>query len=292
MPDQELFDTNNGSDQGRVVIFTDVDGTILDDNFQLAVEREVLDRAFNKCSIVMVSSRTIAELLALQESLGVYGECIAENGGVVATYTPLPSVSEEAWDWEIGGPGLLAVQRLAAPVGETFEIVRRLAAEHGLTLNLHRNLSPEELAERAGYSIEDAERSCDRRVSVLIDPVVSNAPNSAAFFEALRNEGCAVAYGGRWISVVKGADKGAAVLAYLAALKARGEEVVMTVGIGNQANDTALLRAVDRPYAIRNPEVGHSPELTEVPGVNLLNNEGCRGWEEMAEEILAQLDEL
>lgn len=286
-PMQDGDEVRENSDiKPRAVIFTDVDGTLLNDRFKIDVARDILDRTFDSCSIVMVSSRTVAELLALQESLGLYGECIAENGGVVASYTPLPSVPEDAWDWEIGGPGLLAVQRLAAPVGETIEIVRRAAAEFNVSLTLHRNFSPEELARKAGYSLEEAERSFDRRVSVLLDPSVANSPNAIPFLQSLRDLGCSVGFGGNWISVVKGADKGTAVLAYLAALRARGEEVGLTVGIGNESNDAPLLRAVDRPYAIRNPRSGHARDLLAIPGVNPLSREGCAGWEEMAEEIL------
>lgn len=292
MKDAESIDDSLVTTRGRVVIFTDVDGTLLNNKFEIDVKRELLEQAFDRCDIVLVSSRTVSELLALQEKLGVYGECIAENGGVVASYTPLPSVPEDAWDWEIGGPGLLAVQRLAAPLGETFEIVRRIAAQFELPLSLHRNLTPEELSEKIGYSLEDAERSCDRRVSVLVDPSLYQSPNAEAFLDALRAEGCSVGYGGRWISVVKGADKGSAVLSYLAALKDRGEHVALTVGIGNESNDSALLRAVDRAYAIRNPDTEHSPDLSAVPGVVLLTRVGCAGWEEMAEEILAQIDSI
>ncbi len=80
----------NDRTNDRAVLFTDVDGTLLDADYTVGVPQAILERTFDKHSVVLVSSRTVTELFALQEQLGLYGECIAENGGVVATYTPLP----------------------------------------------------------------------------------------------------------------------------------------------------------------------------------------------------------
>ncbi len=285
--------TENNDDRSNdrtVVIFTDVDGTLLNERYEVDISREVLDQTFDSCSVVMVSSRTLAELLHLQESLGLYGECIAENGGVIASYTPVPSVHADDWDWEIGGPGLLAVQRLAAPIGETMELVKRAAAATDTSLELHSDLSAEELARRSGYTVKDAERSLDRQVSVLLDPSMARAPNAAQFFERLAADGCSVSFGGRWISVVRGSDKGKAVLAYLDGLRARGENAAYSVGIGNESNDTSLLKVVDRAFVINNPNSGHVQALVDVPNATLLTRVGCAGWQEMADVALELAD--
>jgi mannosyl-3-phosphoglycerate phosphatase len=282
---RQVEDSPKYRSNDRIVVFTDVDGTLLDHNYKVGVPKAILEQTFEMHSVVMVSSRTISELFALQEKLGLFGECIAENGGVVATYTPLPNVREDAWDWEVGGPGLLAVQRLASPAGETIELVREAADLMKVPLTLLTDFTPEEIAERHGYDIADAERSLDRRVSVLIDPSVTRSPGAPAFFDALKMAGCSVLFGGRWISVVRGADKGSAVRAYLAALRARGEQVSYSVGIGNEMNDAALLSTVDRPFVIRNPESGHVRELAAIPKATLLSRIGCAGWQEMANTL-------
>lgn len=267
----------------QIVIFSDVDGTLLDNRYQLDVPLPVLRQAFDQFCVVLVSSRTLAELFHLQEEIGCDGPCIAENGGIIADYTPLSGQS--AWSWEAIGPGLMAVHQVAAPIGETIQLVRQLAAQYSVSITGLADLSVSECALRSGYSTADAARAVERRASVLLDPEVAEQPGADALWSALQQHGCTILFGGRWISIVRGADKGRAARAYLRALASRGERVSYTVGIGNESNDEALLRVVDRPFVIRNPGHGYAKRLANIPGATLLQQAGGAGWVEAFEAL-------
>lgn len=85
--------------------------------------------------------------------------------------------------------------------------------------------------------------------------------------------------GGQWATLSLGSDKGMAVT-----LLARRQGWTADVGIGNDANDLSLLRAVHRGFVIRNSG-GHHPALAGLPGVTLLQRSGPAGWKEMLDTL-------
>jgi predicted mannosyl-3-phosphoglycerate phosphatase (HAD superfamily) len=231
-----------------------------------------------------VSSRTADELLEVQRVVGHEGDAIGENGGVLVT-------PDRTFAAAFGEPEELNgawVTRLAAPRETTAVRVRRAFEAAGGVLRTLEDLGPEELALRSGYALDDARRALSRRTSVLLVDADPASPSTRQALDALRRDGAAVAHGGRWISVVHGADKGTSARAYVAAWTARtARKPAAVAGIGDADNDEALLRAVGLPFVVRRVHRGHAPALSRIPGARLLEHEGTAGWLEMLEYLHA-----
>lgn len=265
---------------GGGVIFSDLDGTFLDDGYRPALDRDAFARVAQRWRVIWVSSRTAGELAQVQAQLGHREDAIGENGGICLCWTEARAralgMTEQRGDaW---------VARLAQPVEEVRGHVRSAFARFDAPLRTVDEMSSRELAERSGYSVADAERARARQTSVLIADADTSDPRVAQALDALRAAGCSVTHGGRWTSVIRGSDKGAAVRAWLAAVHGDGHAPVGTVAaIGNADNDEPLLRAVPRAFAVRAADGSYAERLASVPNVTRLARAGTAGWTEMLE---------
>ena len=81
----EAVNHTTGGAGRAVVVFTDLDGTLMDhDSYDVAPAKPALDAlAARSIPVVPVTSKTRAELVPLMARLGLSGAAIAENGGVV-----------------------------------------------------------------------------------------------------------------------------------------------------------------------------------------------------------------
>ena len=256
----------------RGVIFSDLDGTFLDGAYTPVLAGADAQRIFSRWHVVWVSSRTADELCHFQQSIAHTGDAIGENGGVLLLHDRVIASAlgpvepfHDAW-----------LVRLAKSRAQTLQLVQNVFADVGAALHVIDDAS--DLASASGYSLPHAERALRRRKSVLLRP--SADPRFAAALALLRAAGAFVAHGGRWISIVVGADKGAAARAWLAA---QPEPFPIVAGIGNAGNDESLLREVDLPFVVRDAHHGHAPALASIVGVRLLQRQGTQGWLEMLE---------
>lgn len=271
----------------RPLVFSDLDGTFLDSAYQPALDAPERADAFARHDVVWVSSRTADELLHLQQTLSHEGDAVGENGGVLVTRdTALASAAGPASQ---EAPAGVFIVRLAAPVTETRSVVQRTFAARHAPLRTLDELSLDELAQRSAYTVDDAARAAKRRTSVMLVDADTRDPRVAAAIDDLRRAGMSASFGGRWISIVHGADKGSAVRSVIAARTQRdGRPPPVIAAIGDADNDEPMLRAVPLPFVVRRGEDGYAPALARIPGARLLQRDGTAGWAEM----LSQLDAL
>lgn len=250
----------------RVVLFSDVDGTLLDAAGRYAMGPLALQPYLPALQIVLASSRTVGELVPVQRDLGIAGPVVAENGAVVAC----PAVSAgnligeaatyngEAW----------VVVRLGVPADRLRQQLRDAAQRTNTSLVEQDTVSP----------------GLDRRCSVLFGPAAGASETSLAPVVAdLRAHGLTVASGGSWQALTGTADKGSGAAALLHHL---GSETPPTVAaVGDEDNDVPLLRTVGRGYVIRRADGTWHPELAALPGVTRLSARGIRGWRTVVREL-------
>lgn len=267
----------------RGIIFSDVDGTFLDGTFRPAMDRAAFARVLEDWRVVWVSSRTADELLHLQAELGHTDDAIGENGGVVVT-------RDETLARALGEPRQLRdawIARLAAPRDETAAAVRRAFAVNGLAARTFDELDAGTLAELSGYTRVEAERALHRDASVVLTNVDPSDTTAARALAWLRDASFEVAHGGKWVSVVDGANKGEAAFAWLAATRDKWKRPPVVAAVGNQQNDATLLAVAEHRFVIDEPGRGHCPPLAALPGARLLTRAGTSGWLEMCEHLAA-----
>lgn len=124
-----------------------------------------------------------------------------------------------------------------------------------------------------------APQQSHRIASVLLPRAAGEAAKWADFRHLATSVDLRCSIGGKWTTLTVGPDKGSAVTMLCQRLG-----WLPDAGIGNDANDLSLLRAVHRGFVIRNPE-GHHPALAGVPGVRLLQQSSLAGWKEMLDAL-------
>jgi mannosyl-3-phosphoglycerate phosphatase len=255
-----------------IVLFSDVDGTLLDQRDRLAADADDIASLAADIELVLASSRTLLELARIQQRLGLVAPVVGENGAVIgipprwrgSRVARLSSVAGRVWQ----------VVSLGDPAAAIRARVRRSARSAGVQVVEQRELLP------------DRGRSLRRRNSVCI----RNWQGTAAerFLAALAEDGLDATRSGHWITVTAGADKGRGVREVLARARRHGAPYRCSAAIGNAENDAPLLAACDLRFAIRNARLGHDPALLRVPRVQALTSVGLAGWREAVTWILTR----
>ena len=246
-----------------IALFSDVDGTLLDSNDRLAITARDVARMGPHAELILASSRTLVELDVIQRRLQVVAPMIAENGAVVA-FPP---------QWRGGNSRRADVQVLGDSIAQLSPRVSQCALETGVNIVDQRDLLP------------DHARALRREYSVCVRDWTGIGAEQ--FLDALHRDGLSATRSGKWITITRGADKGAAARAVLDRAARNGASFETTVAIGNAANDAPLLAVTQGRYAIRNPRRGHQSELLELAGVKPLASSGARAWREALNTILA-----
>lgn len=264
-----------------VVLFTDLDGSLLDlDTGSAAAARPALARVQALgVPIVFCSAKTRAEQEVLRRELDVHDPFIVENGGPIVVphrYFPFPLGSDRA----IAG---YEVVELGLPYGTIRTKLERVRAALDLEIIGFGDLSVEEVADRTGLSVEAAERARDREYdeTVFLDDVPEEMmPQALKAFEAV---GLDWAHAGRFHHVFSGSNKGRAVRT-LIKLFERDRGSIRTIGIGDSANDEAMLGAVDTPVLVQQPD-GRWESL-RMPRVRRFVGRGPEGWAQAVSELV------
>ena len=270
----------------RGIILSDVDGTFLDGAYRPAMDAAQFASVLERWRVVWVSSRTVDELVHLQSELGHADDAIAESGGVILA-------RDERVARALGSPvardGVWRV-RVADKRETTSALARRVFADEGVAIRTFDDIDAAHLARLSGYTRDEATRALRREASVVIVNADSHNARVAQATAHLRQIGCDVTNGGRWISVLRGSSKGDAARAWLAATHShRGGPQPMVVAVGDAENDTSLLAVAQHRFVIARTDDGHHPALASYPGARMLQRPGVAGWREMI-ELLANLD--
>jgi mannosyl-3-phosphoglycerate phosphatase len=245
----------------RVVVFSDVDGTLLDASDRLALTPDDVAKIAPHVELVLASSRTLAELAILQRRLGLSASLVAENGAVVS----LPA------RWRGSTSPRRGVIALGDRTATLVPVIHRCAAAVGVRVINQKALLP------------DRGRSLRRGYSVCLQNWFGETADR--FLELLHESGLDATRSGTWITITRGANKGTAVRAVLDRARQLGSPFRKTVAIGNAANDVPLLMAARLRLSVKNRN-GHHPELRQLPGVHLLSSSGARAWREALDLIL------
>ncbi len=276
------------------VVFSDLDGTLLDrESYSWAPAADTVRTLIERgAAIVFCSSKTFAEQRALQEEMGVHAPMVVENGSAVVVprgYFSGCAATSAAGRWHARGAYVEAV--LGLPHRQVVEALREVRRSTGLDARGYADMTPDEVRRRTGLSAPAARRARAREFSETVE-VPGGAEAWRVLLHALRASGLHGFGSGPTGTIVgRRADKGTAVrlLSRLyrreAALLDPDGPPLRTVGIGDGANDTPMLRAVDRAFLVERPGGGWA-EL-RVAGIERVRGVGPVGWARAAERILA-----
>jgi mannosyl-3-phosphoglycerate phosphatase family protein len=269
----------------RLVIVTDLDGTLLDPvTYGFAPAAPALDRL--KClgvPVVLCSSKTRAEIDAVQRRLGIADPFIAENGGAI--------VAPAGYLARVPAGALVSDDRVALALGRPYAdvvaVLKAVAAAERLTITGFSDMTVSEVAADCGLSLLDAQLAKMREYDEPFRLFGADPGTRSRFLRALHRRGLRVVSGGRYDHATGAVDKGKAV-ERLRALLDQPDGRVVLVGLGDGLNDMSLLRAVDHAVIVRNDTSDATARLArKVPTATVTRASGPEGW---AEAVTALLD--
>jgi len=268
------------------VIFTDLDGTLLDHHsYSWAAAEEALEELERRrIPLVFVTSKTRAEVEDLRRKLGNAHPFITENGGgVFIPHGYFAQRIEEAAT--IGRYHCLA---LARPYEEVVALLEEIAGKTGASVVGFHNLSAREIAQNTGLSQRQAELARERDFDEPFFFAGASEQAIEAFVREAGQRGAEVARGGRFWHLAVGSDKGRAVRRLLELYRESRRARVRSVALGDSPSDLPMLAAVDRPILLPRQDAGFDAEvLQRLPRVARGAAPGPEGWNQAVGRILA-----
>lgn len=245
-----------------IVLFTDLDGTLLDHHTYRPGPALAELRRLQAGGVLVVpaSAKTPAELAALAAELPFTGPMIAENGAALLT-----------------GSG---TRVLGVPYARVRALLARAARSVGATVTGFGDLTTDQIMTWTGLDRAAAVRAADRQWS---ESFRIDSGDEEALSRALADRGLRTVRGARFRTALGQHDKGDAARLLLATLAAAGTRVT-SWAIGDAANDFELLAAVDHPMLVRAHD-GAWADLT-LPNLLRLDGVGPTGWAQAAPHVL------
>ncbi len=277
----------------RIVLFTDLDGTLLDYRGYTWAPAERAVRALLQRAVPMVfcSSKTRAEQRMFQKELGLLDPMIVENGSaVVVPHGPLTAALDRLVDAErIRRRDGYDVATFGVPVDVVRAALREIRTTEGIVFRGYADMTLDEVVESTGLPEAAARRAREREFSETV--TVQGGPTAwRRLMAALEERGLHCFGSGPKGSIVGlDADKGEAVklVAELYRLVAGDDGPrPRTAAIGDAANDAPMLRAVDRAFLVEGPGGGWAP--VDVDGLERVEGVGPSGWRRAVERLLQE----
>ena len=269
------------------VVVSDLDGTLLHRD-TYAFEEALPGIALLKKSripVILVSSKTRAEIEPIREALGLEDPFVVENGG--AAYIPRGTFEVTAGVWDTSGR--FDVVRWGTPYQQVVATLDDVRETSGARLTGFHDLDAERVASMTGLSLYEARRAKEREFDEPFWMEEEDNSRGRKALEMLASRGLTVTEGGRFYHVMGGCDKGRAIRELLRLYRA-GEEGVVSAGLGDAPNDLPFLREVDRAYIIAGSSDRHDPELIDaLPGARRVGP-APGGWVEAVTDFLRWFD--
>ena len=276
-----------GSDTLFFVVFTDLDGTLLDhDTYSWEEARPALEACRSRgVPVVMVSSKTGAEMEIMRLELGSPAPFISENGGGIffpkdGVREPPPEavLSGNHWIWSLGPSyeGLVAaLHAIREELG--WEEIRGFS-----------DMPIEEISKLTGLDREACRLAAGRDYD---EPFILGKPGKREISRlemAAGARGLRVSMGGRFFHLHGKNDKAEAVQRLISWYKKK-HRWVSTIGLGDSPNDFGMLKGVTYPVLIRSEQCFPGIER-DISGLRITEEMGPKGWNAAILDILQELE--
>lgn len=271
----------------QVLVFTDLDGTLLDHHTYTYDEAQGLlgELRDQKIPLIFSSSKTRVEIEPLRLATHNQHPFIVENGSAV--YVPKDYfgrkphgtiLRENYW-----------VKEFAERRQHWLQILKRLEKQFEGCFTSFSRLGSEGIAQAADISLKEAALANQRQYS---EPLLWTGDNTKrqAFINELIRAGAFVQQGGRFLNVNGNGDKGSALRWLLSHYRVQQPaETFHTISLGDSQNDAPMLEASDTAIIVRSP-VKDAPRLQRQKRTQVSSDCGPLGWSTTLRATLASLE--
>ncbi len=266
----------------KLVIFTDLDGTLLDRNtYSFEPAQPALHLIQQKeIPLVLSSSKTRAEIESYRKELDNGHPFISENGGAVfipKDYFSFRFPYDRETDW-------FFVLELGISYPRIIEILDSIKKETGISMKGFSDLTEKEISSLCALDLKKAEWAKMREYD---EPFIIEGGEKKIEIvkRKIEEKGMTYAWGGRFHHLLGKNDKGKAV-EMLKALYGRHFFSIFTVGIGDSLNDLPMLSVVDRPIFLKEEESVSPGALSPIRDCTIIHGTGPQAWNEVILSIV------
>jgi mannosyl-3-phosphoglycerate phosphatase len=246
----------------QIVVFTDLDGTLIDhDTYDFKEAKPALDRLKSRSiPVIICSSKTRAEIEVYRRRMGLSGPFIVENGGAIF----IPDHHLNLRDIKFVQNGPYQVVELGLPYADLCKTWKGIKKKGNFRMKGFNEMSAEEIADYSGLPLEEASLAAKREYT---EPFMfSDTPAQFRLLTSLSQEkGLTITRGGAYTDTYP-------------------DKRIWTAGLGDSANDVPMLRHVDMPIVIRK-KTGEWERVQEVDPI-YSDKAGPGGWAEAIQTIL------
>lgn len=263
------------------LIFTDLDGTVLDHDTYSASPADALIGSLHETAaacVMPVTSKTQAELAALDRQLPFdHSIKISENGAVIHAPTGFPPTAGQ-------GPETLV---LGVPYCSVLEAIDRLPAPLRAHLRGFADMDAAEVSRHTGLELEAAERAKARQST---EPFLWTGSKQQIdeLREVMAQSDIKLQQGGRFYHLTGAATKQQALLTIANAFqKSKPEQRFVSIALGDGPNDLEMIEAAD--YGVIIPNAAGAAIRSEKASVRVAPEPGPKGWVSAVTDILREL---
>jgi mannosyl-3-phosphoglycerate phosphatase len=274
----------------NLIVYTDLDGTLLDSttySYQAAIPA-LAELREQDVPLILVSSKTRAEMEPLRQRLDNRDPFIVENGGAVFVPHGLFEFPLE----RVRTKSPYQVIELGLPYHMLREVLKQIEEAVETPIHGFGDMPVEAIMEITGLPYADAALAKQREYD---EPYLLQGPQTIVeeVCRQIVTRGLRWTKGGRLFHLMGENNKGeaASVLlrCYQRQQRIRGHmERIETAGIGDSINDAPLLAMVDYPILVQKPDGSYDPDI-QLPGMIRAPGIGPVGWNEAVLELLAQV---
>lgn len=272
----------------KTLVFTDLDGTLLDHyNYKTEdAEETIVALKFHDIAIIPNSSKTFAEIMVIRQQLNLASPFITENGAAV--YIPINYFEKQPQGTQLEGD--FWVKPFCENKAHWLSLLEQQATQFNRFYEGFSQLTIQQLAELTGLNNDQAAMAKQRCYGEPLN-WTGSAQAKVEFIAHMQKLGANILQGGRFLHVSGHCDKGQAQrwLASLYQERTPAQEIV-TIALGDSDNDSAMLEVASIAVQIRSP-VHDFPILKRQQDVYQSRQYGPAGWAECLQKIvLSNLD--
>jgi mannosyl-3-phosphoglycerate phosphatase len=271
--------------RGKILVYTDLDGTLLD--YHTYSFREALPalREIKKRNIplILCSSKTRGELEEYQRKLRIRYPFISENGGAV--FIPRGYFNRLKNDLKVKGKYL--VLELGTPYKELRKRLLEISSKFGVKVIGFKDLKIKQIAAMCNLPYQEARLAKKRDYDepfYFLDEIKEK--EIQAIEREFKRSGLNLTKGGRFFHLLGRNDKGKAVRLLNNMYRENWNVDPLTVGIGDSLNDLPMLKAVNIPILVKQKDNAYDKSILKKLKTQKSNGIGPLGWNQAVLDLI------
>ena len=268
---------NANTTKKQPIIFTDLDGTLLDHKtYSFKSAEKTLNLIKNqKIPLVFCTSKTRAEIEKYREVLDIKEPFISENGGAI--YIPKNYFDfDYTFDKKLKNYNVI---ELGTQIKEILNVII-LLKEKGYDIKTFSEMTEKEVSKDCGLNISDAHLAKLREYDEVF--TILKKEQEKDIIKTIKDNGYNVTSGGRYHHIMGNNDKGKAVKILNKLFKIKYNKI-KTIGLGDGKNDLPMLKVVNCAVIVKN--CAHKTLNISFDALRT-KKEGSAGWSEALNKLI------